>query len=201
MMANEIDIDDIPEDDAPTAPVAVAEPPAPEPEPVPEKEEELDVLNVLEPNVEPREVTLRHAGHERVYVQKPLAYFRKMEFFGLLGKTIDEAMEGDDGLRVNSLFGAVPTSVTEVTDLDGFLALVAKIASHAPDFLKEAYLLWLDVPKTERPWARDALDYVTDQEGEDILNTFIDQNWESLESFFGERAQRVLKRIQARRKS
>jgi hypothetical protein len=174
-----------------------------EPEPVavaPEPEPEVDILDVLEPNAEPREVKLTHAGHERVYLQKPLAYFRKMEFFGLLGRTIDQAMEGEDGLRVNTLFNAVPTSVSDVNDLDGFLSLVAKIAAYAPDFLKEAYLLWLDVPKAERAWARDALDYLTDQDGEDILNTFIDQNWTALESFFGERAARVAKRVQARRK-
>lgn len=193
-MPVEIDIDDLPDEETSTAPVAVEES-LPE-----EKVEEPDVLEVLEPSAEPREVTLDWAEHKRTYHQKPLAYFRKMEFFSLLGRTIDAAMEGEDGLRVNTLLGSVPTSVSDIGDLDSFLNLVAKVASYAPDFLKESYILWLDVPKSERAWARDALDTIDDNEGEAILNTFIDQNWESLESFFGDRANRVAKRIQARRK-
>src|ERR1044072_7212406 len=151
-MPVEINVEDLPDEDevVEAAPVAVEEP-------VAEAQEEPDVLEILEPQTEPREVKLSYGGRDATYLQKPLAYFRKMEFFSLLGRTIDVAMEGDDGLRVNTLLGALPSSVTDIADLDSFLSLVAKIASYAPDFLKESYLLWLDLPKSERAWARDAL--------------------------------------------
>lgn len=172
---------------------------------VDEKEEDVDVLNVLEPRSEHRPCTLVYGGATTSYTQRPLSYFKKMEFFGLVGSTIDKAMEGDDGLTVNALFGTTPTSVGDLTsadfgDLDSFMALVAKVAHYAPDFLKECYLIWLDVPKKERAWAREALDLIDDDEGQEIIETFVDQNWEAIERFFTERLQALGQRVQARRK-
>jgi hypothetical protein len=197
--------------DEPTAPETVEDDLSSDQDPVAtepaaeEKKDEPDVLEVLEPSVEPVEVTLVHAGHERVYIQGPLSYFRKMEFFGLVGKTIDHAMEGEDGLTVNSLFGSTPTSVGDLSmgdfaDLDSFMSLVAKIAAYSEDFLKQCYLVWLNVPKTERSWAREALDSLSDDDGEEIIARFVDQNWEALERFFTERLPRLGKRVAARRK-
>lgn len=177
-------------------PVAVAEP----------VEEKEDVLHAIVPNDEPKEVVLTLDGADRTYVQAPLKYFRKMEFFGLVGRTIDEAMSGEDGLTVNSIFGAnTPTSVGELAasdfgDLDSFLALVAKIANYAPDFLKDCYVIWLDVPKRERVWAREALDNLEDEAGLAIIETFIDQNWDSIERFFTERIRSVANRVSNLRK-
>lgn len=170
-----------------------------------EKVEEEDVLHILEPRSEHRPCVLVYAGASRSYVQKPLTYFRKMEFFGLVGATIDKAMEGDDGLTVNALFGTTPTSVGDLTsadfgDLDSFMALVSKVAHYAPDFLKNCYVIWLDVPKAERAWAAEALDYIDDDEGQEIIETFVDQNWEALERFFTERLPALGRRVQNLRK-
>lgn len=164
-----------------------------------------DVLDTLEPRVEPRDVILKYGDLEITYLQKPLTYFRKMEFFGLLGRTLDSAMSGDDGLTVNEIFGTGATTVTDMANmglgnLDGFMAAAAKVASYAPDFFKEAYIILLNVPKQERPWAREALESLEDEEGELILETFIDQNWEAIERFFTERVPALVKRVQARRK-
>lgn len=169
-------------------------------------EDEEDILHILEPRHEPAEIILVHNGHTRRYLQKPLSYFNKMEFMGLVGKTLDAAMKGDGGLSVNNLFdsGPTPTSMSDLTagdfaDLDSFLSLVSKIAGYAPDFLKECYLIWLSVPKAERAWARDALDTITDEQGFEIIERFIDQNWEALEGFFLEQVPKLFRRVASHR--
>jgi hypothetical protein len=170
-----------------------------------DKEPEVDVIDVLEPRVENRVVTLTYAGASQNYVQKPLSYFRKMQFFELVGETIDLAIgSGDDGLTVNSLLGSGPTSVSDLAasdfaDLDGFLSLASKIMRYAPDFLKDCYLIWLNVPKNERAWAREALDEIDDEEGIAVIETFIDQNWDAIERFFVELVPALARRVQARR--
>lgn len=168
-------------------------------------ESQDDILDVLEPNAEPREVKLTYGGVEKSYLQAPLTYFRKMEFFGLVGRTLDYAMEGEDGLTVNRLFDSNPTSVSDISaadfgDLDSFLSLVSKVAHYAPDFLKDCYVIWLNVPKAERPWAREALEDISDDEGEAIIVTFVDQNWEDIERFFVERLPAIARRVQRLRK-
>lgn len=176
------------------------------PEVVDEKvEEKEDILHIIEPKHEPVDVVLSFGGHTRTYTQKPLTYFKKMEFFQLVGRTLDEAMKGDDGLNVNSIFGG-PQSVTDLStedfaDLDSFLNMVAKIARYAPEFLKECYLVWLGIPKAERVWAREALDEIDEEIGFEIIERFIDQNWEALEGFFSERVPSLLQRVAKHRKS
>jgi hypothetical protein len=168
-------------------------------------EEVPDVVHILEPRYEQAEVILRNNGHAQKYVQKPMSYFGKMEFMSLVGRTLDEAMKGEDGLRVNSLFESTPSSVSDLNagdfeDLDSFLGLVSKVARYAPDFLKDCYLIWLSVPKSQRVWAREALDNLGDDEGVEIIERFIDQNWEALEHFFTVQVSRVMRRVAERRK-
>jgi hypothetical protein len=163
------------------------------------------VVHILEPRYEQAEVILRNNGHAQKYVQKPMSYFGKMEFMSLVGRTLDEAMKGEDGLRVNSLFESTPSSVSDLNagdfeDLDSFLGLVSKVARYAPDFLKDCYLIWLSVPKSQRVWAREALDNLGDDEGVEIIERFIDQNWEALEHFFTVQVSRVMRRVAERRK-
>lgn len=178
------------------------ETPAVDPEAIKEspKETEEDVQNIIEPRANPRVQALKYSGSEREYIQRPLTLFRKLEFFGLVGETIDAAMEGQDGLRINDIFGGDGVSVG-IGDLDSFLSAAAKVAHYAPDFLKDCYLIWLDVPKEEKLWAKDALDTLSDEDGIEIIETFIDQNWESIERFFTERLRSLGKRVQNRRKS
>lgn len=163
------------------------------------QDETPDVLDILEPKEEPKTWTLEFQGMTQAYIQKPLSYFAKMEFFGLVGRTLDEAMEGEDGLKVNSLLDSNISS-TNFQDIDSFLALAVKIAAYSEDFLKDCYVIWLGVPKVERAWAREALNNLTDEEGEEIIQVFIDQNWNAIERFFTEGVSGLVRRVQARRK-
>lgn len=164
----------------------------------------VDVLHVLEPLHEPVDVALTYDGITKEYVQKPLSFFSKMEFMRLVGTTLDEAMKGEDGLNVNTLLGdnmeVSSLNAGDFADLDSFLNMVAKVARYAPDFLKECYLVWLDVPKKERNWAREALNQIDDETGFEIIERFIDQNWEALESFFVDKIGRLFKRVADQRK-
>lgn len=174
-----------------------------EPDKTLEIDEPEDVIHILEPRHDHAPVTLRHGGYTQTYTQKPLTYFGKMEFMSLVGKTLDEAMKGEDGLRLNTLLDTA--NVTELNsgdfeDLDSFLALVSKVAAYAPDFLRDCYLIWLAVPKGQRVWAREALDNLEDEEGIQIIERFIDQNWEALESFFVVQIRRLIKRVAGHRK-
>lgn len=179
-----------------------------EPEPAPVVKEELkpeEVLNKITPNVEPVEITLSWEGHDEVFTQRPLTYFRKIEFFGLVGRTIEELVNGPDAVNIDAIFGDLaPTSVDDIRgsdlgELGTFIAAVAKLASYAPDFMKEAYLIILNVPYNKKAFAREALDYIDDDTGEEIIVRFVDQNYKELESFFTERLRKVLDHVQALR--
>lgn len=202
---------DIPDSEpAPIPPPLTGTVVAPEPEPEvieeapagPPVDKAQDVVEKIVPQVEPVERTLTYEGVERIYVQRPLSYFRKIEFFGLVGRTLEEILDGPGGVNLDSIFGDVaPNSVddfrsAELGELSTFVAAVAKLASYAPEFIKDAYLVILNVPHNEKAFAREALDSIDDETGEDILITFIDQNYKELESFFTERLRKVLDRAQ-----
>lgn len=173
-------------------------------EPTPELSAQ-EVIEKIVPNPEPVDVTLSWEGHDEVFSQRPLTYFRKIEFFGLLGRTIEEIVNGPDGVNIDALFGDLaPSSIddfrgNDLGELSTFIAAIAKLASYAPEFTKEAYLIILNVPHNKKAFAREALDYISDDLGEQILVRFIDQNYKELESFFTERSRKVLDHIQALR--
>ena len=165
-------------------------------------EKPQEIVEKIVPQVDPVERTLTYEGVDRVYTQRPLSYFGKISFFGLVGETFEEILDGPDGVNLDSIFGDVaPNSVddfraSELGELSTFVSAVAKIARYAPDFVKDAYLIILNVPHNEKAFAREALDSIDDDTGEDILVTFIDQNVKELESFFTERLPKILGRAQ-----
>lgn len=172
-------------------------------EPKESAREPEDVLHILEPRYEHAVIALSFEGKDKDYIQKPLTLFGKMQFFQHVGRTLDEAMKGENGLNVNSIFGADATvgelNAQDFGDLDSFLNLVSKIAGYAPDFLKECFLIWLRVPKGEREWAYNALDEIDDETGFEIVERFIDQNWEAIDRFFSEQVPGLFRRVTERR--
>lgn len=170
-----------------------------------------DVLATLKPKAEPKPWTIGKGENSKTYVQRPLTYFAKMEWFGLVGEVIDQAMAGDKGLRIGSLFempnmeGGV-ISASAFSDADTFVQAVGKILTYAPDFLQKSYCIWLAVPDHERYWAREVMALppdeggLTDDEGIEIIEIFIDQNWDAVESFFRDKIMSLRDRIQSHRK-
>lgn len=180
----------------------------------PKEEEPVDVIDTLVPRAEQRVWKVRDdSGREvleRDYVQKPLSYFGKMEFFGLVGEVIDKAMQGENGLRVSSLlsgpgFSGGSLNANAFQDADTFVQAIGKILSYAPDFLQKCYVIWWAVPEHERPWVIDVISRapekggLTDEEGIEVIEIFIDQNWEALEGFFRDKLGSIRDRVQTRR--
>lgn len=149
-------------------------------------------LDTLEPNITPRDWEFNDGEVKRIYVQKPLSFFGKIEFFSLLGDTVDNMNTEEKPLNVMELFGGEATA-------DSFVAVISRIAGQAPEVLQEAYCIWLNVPRGERTWAKWVMEQnLTDEEGMQIIELFVDQNAEALQRFFGERGQSLIKKVSAK---
>lgn len=163
------------------------------------KEQVDNIVDLLKPKSDPHKVTLSHNGQEATYVQKPLSYFGKLEFYATIADAVDVALQ--TGLSINSLTNIAPgIGAQDLTDADSFVIAVAKLAKYAPDILKDSYCIWLDIPFEDRPWAKEALNNLSDDEGTEIIEVFIDQNYEDIENFFREKIQKIWRRIQEARK-
>lgn len=137
----------------------------------------------------------------RTYTQKPLSYHAFAEFTGLIGRKLAQAMRGPDGLSLDRLTPGQASIPLEYNDgrisladddtdlIDPIIQGIAKLAEYVPELLGEAQCIWLRVPRSERGllediWARpvDEGGMSMDQ-GEEILNLFIEQNYDELNGF------------------
>lgn len=181
--------------------------------PAPAREEapKEDTLEILRPKAAPRKWVIGSGDTQREYIQRPLSFIAKMQWFALVGDVVDKAMSGPDGLTVSNLFMTPQArggsfNVQDFADADTFVQAVGKLLVHAPDFLEKSYCIWLNVPDYEREYvyqlmARAPEDGgLTDDQGMEIIEVFIDQNWVALESFFRERLAQLRDRAVARRK-
>lgn len=123
------------------------------------------------------------------YVQKPLSFFGKIELFGLLGQTVDKALSG--GLTVADVLDEIPENGAD--NSEDFIRTIAKLVTYAPDFLLDLYVIALGVPKGDRQYVKTVFELqedeggLSDDQGIQILETFVDQNWKLLVDFFTER--------------
>ena len=165
------------------------------------KEESEDILEAIIPSAEPR---VWEIGGEK-YIQRPLNFLGKMQWFSLIGNALDRALSGENAISVNSLFTA-PTRGGEMRaedfrDADTFIHAVAKLLSVAPNFLVDSYCIWLNVPDYERPLVVEQMKLpvedggMSDDMGMDIIETFLDQNYDALANFFGDRIGKLQQRV------
>ncbi len=160
---------------------------------------------------------MREEHFEREYVQKPLSYLAMMQFTALLGRSIDAAMSGPEGLSMQGigdvlsvagadgiLSGSLRSSDFE--GIDSFVRGFAKLAAYVPDIIAEAQCIWLRVPLRDRLalieiWSKPVDEGgLSPDDGEEMFSIFIDQNYEELERFFVKRSRRVAERWQKARK-
>lgn len=150
----------------------------------------------------------------RTYWQKPLSYTAMLQFTGLIGDRISTVMTMGVTLEsilgdVGSIAAAMDGGLTreDFSGIDSFVHGLAKLAAYIPDIVEECQCIWLRIPMHERPivkeiWSRAPEDGGQSMDdGEEMLNLFIAQNYQELEDFFVERLPRVLKRAQAARTS
>jgi hypothetical protein len=151
---------------------------------------------------------------ERTYVQKPLSFTSMLQFTGLIGERLSEAMSGPDGLTVDGAFGEGDSLVAagrgifsrdDFSSLDSFVRGLAKLAQYAPSIVEDCQCIWLRVQFNERPivkeiWSRSPEDGgLSISEGQEMLEVFLAQNYQEVEDFFVERLPRLAKRIAALR--
>lgn len=160
---------------------------------------------------------------EGVYVQKPLSYQAMMEFTGLVGRQLDRVMQGAGGLSIDSLLGgmsadgSLPIAIDNGRIViqedqasrispDSILSIAVKIAILAPDILPEAQCIWLRVPRTERAIIMDIWSRPVDEgglsvnDGNEMMELFVEQNWEELEAFFVRRWAKLRSTVERARK-
>lgn len=170
--------------------------------------EKEDVLDILEPKADPKlwQFNSEMFG-EREYTQQPLKFMAKMEWFSLVGEVLDKAMSGPNALSMANLFstpqglGQGNMSAESFREADTFVQAVGKLVAYSPDFLQKSYAIWLGVKKYEREIFYEMIDQeLSDEDGFEILNIFIDQNWEAIQGFFGERISELRQRVAQKQK-
>ena len=173
----------------------------------PEKKDE-DIVDILRPKAEPKVWTIGKENYAREYTQRPLSFIKKMQWFSLVGEVLDKALSGDNAMSLNSLFSTPERNrsmtVQDILEADTFVQAVGKLLSYAPDFLTKSYCIWLSVPDFEQDVAIKIMEMspedggLTDQQGIEMIEVFIDQNYEALDRFFREDIGQLRKRIEAR---
>lgn len=169
--------------------------------------EEEDILDILIPKAEPKTWVIGKGDYERTYIQKPLSFIAKMQWFSLVGDVLDKALSGPDGMSLGNLFsapGGGSLAPSDFREADTFVQAVGKLLAVAPDFLVNSYCIWLNVPDYERPVVAEIMMLpadeggLSDEQGIEIIEVFIDQNYEALDTFFREFLGRLQKRVQQR---
>lgn len=150
--------------------------------------ESVEVVDVITPKAQAVEYTFGVDGHLS-YTQRPLSFFGKMELFSVLGKAIDGALSS--GGTISDLLDDVPAgNADEFKEADNFIKSISKLVQYVPDLLADLYVIALAVPKEERDYVKSVMTLhesqggLTDEQGLQILEVFIDQNWDVLLDFF-----------------
>lgn len=147
-------------------------------------------LDILDPKAPTKDWTFTDGDTTMTYTQKPLTFFGKIEFFSLVGDTVDKLNTEENPLNITELFGATAS-------FDSLVAVLARVAGQAPEALQEAYCIFLAVPGGERLWVKNRLENdLSDEDGMGILELFIDQNADELKSFFDVKGKSLLAKAQ-----
>jgi hypothetical protein len=191
------------------------------------REENEDALETLElTKVEPKRWLIgkppERGGTEdlySVYIQHKLGYMARMRFFALVGNTIADAIKAGGSISFggsSDIFSgggslrsrAAQLSTEDFADAASFMALALQLIAFAPDFLLDCYVIILDVPAAERTWAKMVFEQPYDPDndhwglsedtGLEIIEVFIDQNYEDIRDFFVVKLPRLAQRVRDR---
>jgi hypothetical protein len=182
------------------------------PAPVEDEPDEVDELELIEPKVDHKEWVIGDPSLNLRYVQTPLSFIGKMQWFALVGDVIDRAMSGPSAISVNELLNSPnkpgqTLSMDDLREADTFVRAIGKLLIHAPDFLVESYCIWINVPKTEREIVTEIMNSpvsmggIDDDMGMEIIERFIDQNYDELSDFFSVKVGALQKRVAAKTKA
>ena len=189
-------------------------------------EEAEEALEILEPKADAKRWVVgkppEEGGRETeysVYTQLPLGFMAKNRMFSLIGRTMSMAIRSTGGSvgGMDDVFGSGGGTLVErgrrlgardFQDASQFFTLAMELIGYAPDFLSDFYAIALDIPAGERGWFRELIErpYRPDDDqwgmsedmGIEIIEIFIDQNYEDIRRFFTEKLPGVAKRATQR---
>lgn len=150
------------------------------------------------------------------YVQRELSVLTKAQWFSLAGEFLERTL-GE--VSLNTLFSP-PDSVRtamqsggegqfrpqDIQDADTFVQAIGKLLVRFPGFLEDSVCIWLDVPDYEhelaKEWMRKSpeLGGLSDANAFEMIEIFIDQNYEAIRENFRERFSLLRERWEARTK-
>lgn len=154
------------------------------------------------------------------YTQRSMGYIQMLRWTGLVSKSVAEAIKAggavDLGDAFNSSSGTVQDRAKQIiensfNDAGSFAALLFQLIAYSPDLILETYCYALDVPNgSERTWAKRVMEQRWDPElghwgmqredGQEILERFIDQNYEELRGFIEGLVRGIVARVRANEK-
>lgn len=144
--------------------------------------------------------------------QRPLGYVPRMRFMALLARTMTKAIEGGSTIEdlISEAQGLRGRRLTteDLQDVGSVLPVVLRLVADVPDFLVDAYILLLDVPQGDRRWFREVMEQsyipeaeqwgLTDDQGIEIIEVALDQNFEPIREFFTGKLPRIAARVRAK---
>jgi len=152
-------------------------------------ETEIDVVEILDPSAEPHETIIG----ERTYVQTPLTFFRKVELFSVLADAIDKALS--EGALISEFLDEIPDSSVELKEADVFIKAIVKVVKYSPELLSDIFAISLNVSQSLRKEFKHDLENIDDDQAMDILNHFIDQNWDAMMDFFSKQVNPLIVKV------
>lgn len=163
----------------------------------------MSITETLEPTIDnPVTITFTLIDDSTfTYTQQPLSFFGKMELFSVLGGAVEKALSEDGGINLSSLLevpqrSGATLSASDFNDATVFVRGIAKLVQFAPDLLKDVYCISLRVPRQERPYVKELMEeQLSDEQGVQLLDSFVDQNWDVMRSFFFEQIQPLVEKI------
>lgn len=171
-----------------------------------EQEPKVDPVEVLESSVGPvfyeigPEPVDDEPSAKRVFIQKELTFFGKIDFFAVMAKAIEKAMK--EGVSISELLDMpdrednAEFNIDDFAEADTFVKAVMQLVGYAPDLLLDLYCVILAVPRAEREETKEWLEeYVSDDQGFQIISVFVDQNWDVMVSFFKERITPLVRQV------
>jgi hypothetical protein len=185
-----------------------------------------EAMEILEPLVDAKTWVIgkppEKGGKETeysAYTQMPLGYMARNRMFSLIGRTMSAAIKSTGGSvgGMEDVFGAGGGTLIErgrrlgsrdFQDASQFFTLAMELVGYAPDFLSDFYAIALEVPIGERGWFREVIEQpyrpdddkwgLSEDDGIEMIEIFIDQNYEDIRRFFTEKLPRIGKRASQR---
>lgn len=191
----------------------------PQPEPTHSEEE---VVELLSPKSDKATVLIGKPPDKggtkdqfEVYTQQPLGHIDLLKFYALIGNVISESIKaggtavmgmddvfGPDAGSIRQRIGAL--SSQDLTDASGFATVLFKVLAFSPDLMLDFNCIALEIPNNERQWARAVMSMpyrpdddkwgLTSEQSQEIIERFVDQNYEDIRRFFAESLPAIAKR-------